>query len=192
MQTKIHYNLICIHRTYQRACILRPMFEWPHHVRLPLDRPATIRSVECTISVTVTVCHIWNWIIWKRIELNLDLALDGAAAPTLSSTYSFSVLTMVCKNSSRTLAFLCLKQCVSLSSRLCGVSTRLSSNLCSNSWAFSRTVSRLSPSRSTTCGKTVGVYAEKSWPSRPISSVNASRARWAICEKIKFQNLPLF
>lgn len=97
-------------------------------------------------------------------------------------THSFNVLTIVCRNSSRTLAFLCLKHGVNLSSSVCGNSTRLSINLCSTNWAFSRTVSRLSPNRSTTCGNTVGVYALKSWPKRPINSVNDSSARWAICK----------
>lgn len=116
----------------------------------------------------------------KIVEKKLVLIKCPVNIGEFFEAYMFNVLTIVCKNSSRTLAFLCLKQVVNLSSSCCGRITRHSISLYKSSCAFSRTVSRLSPSRSTTCGKIVGVYAAKSGPSRLISSMNASNARCAI------------
>lgn len=121
------------------------------------------RQRLCAISKTKYVCK--NTLVCIFVLRWFERGRD---------TYRFSVSVMVYRNSSRILAFLCLKHGVSLSSSCCGCRTWLSSSLASNSWAFSRTVSRESPSRSTTCGKTVGVYTLKSWPSRPISSTKAS------------------
>lgn len=103
--------------------------------------------------------------------------------------YAFNVLTMVCKNSSRTFEFLCLKQGVNFSSNCCGGITWYSMSFCRSDWAFSRTVSLLSPRRSTTCGRMVGVYAAKSGPRRLMSSINASSARCAIFRTNKINHI---